>query len=192
MRRVAGAQLVKPALPGTDDEGVPGGAAAEKVGPGPREVEAGLGAEGLAGAKPPQRVGREALANRLEPRPQRMKVGEREAIEGFAVDAREAPLAVAPVLDLADRPVGLDTGQPVERLGPARHAGERVEATEPSVQIPARPPAVAQTGPKAPAAAGLVVDHQAERTTHAPSLRPRAPAGKRRLDAAGRRPEHAP
>ena len=95
--RVAGAEAVQAALPGADDVRVAGGVAAEVVGEAGGELVAAGAAEGVAGAKPQQRVGREALADGVEARAVGVAAGEGGLVERLAIDAGEAPVAVAPV-----------------------------------------------------------------------------------------------
>src|SRR5690606_31169548 len=115
-------------------------------------------------------------------------------VEALVADLGAAPLAVAPKLNLADRLAAAVLGQPGQRLAPARKTAPVVESTERRVEHPADPPRVTQARPRraleqlpdAPqhaiagpaiatararpgqvAGAGAVVDHQAQRPSHA-------------------------
>lgn len=163
----AGAKEMESALPGADDVGVAGGAALEEVGPAAREVMAGESAEGLAGAKPEEGFGaRESAAKGFEVGVVVVVLVERCCIESFSINQEAPPLAVAPVLDLADRAVGSESGEPVEGFGPASYAAEAVETAEALVEPASEDPAMSQPGPPGFPAAGLVVDHQSEGLFH--------------------------
>ena len=140
-----------------DHVGVAGDADPEPVGEARGEVVAGAGAERLAGAEPDQRVRLEPVAQRLEAAVQRVARRQRAGVERLAVDARDAPRAVPPELQLGDRPVALL--QPCERLAPARNSDRVVEPTGRAIEPAAGRPRRAQADRSAPA--GAVMDQEA-------------------------------
>lgn len=151
------------ALDRADHEGVARDAGAEVFAEPLREVVAATCPEGLAGPEPEERVGREPRAERGEAAVERVPFAERRRVEDVTVDERAAPLAVSPVLDLADGTARFVGEEAVEGFRPARDGEARVEASEAAVEDRACAPRRAQADEPSFVVASAVEEEDAER-----------------------------
>src|ERR1041384_858269 len=118
-----------------DDVGVPGDARAGRVAQRLREILPGARAERLAGAKPEQRVRREALPEGAERVVVPVRRLEDAAIQRVAIHERLAPFAVTPELELADGLVRSVAGEEAERAAKVSRAVRGVDSIERAVQV---------------------------------------------------------